>query len=65
MTSNTERQDPYAPLQTRKISFEVGHYKTYLFPPHVADLVCRDVICLLKQDPLVQVFGFGNFAEQV
>ena len=50
-------------LKKRNIQFEVGHYKTYLFPlPPVRDV---DVICLSKQNAKVKLFGFDNFAEEV
>jgi len=52
-------------LKTQNISFVVGHYKTYLFPAHVVDLINKDVRCLSKKDTSVQAFGFGDFAEQV
>ena len=52
-------------LKTQSISFEVGHYKTYLFPSHFVDLSNDNVTVLHKQDPNVQAFGFDGFAEQV
>jgi hypothetical protein len=52
-------------LKTQNISFEVGRYKTYVFPSHFANLSNDNVICLHKQDPHVQAFGFDSFSEQV
>ncbi len=52
-------------LKTQIISFQVGHYKTYLFPEHIENSVQEDVSCLSKQESLVQEFGFGDFAENV
>ncbi len=52
-------------LPSQNTSYEVGHYKTYLFPAHLADFVNRDVFCLSKQEPFVQAFGFSDFAENV
>ena len=52
-------------LKTQDVSFEVGHYKTYLFPSHFVDLTNHDVVCRSRQDPEIQTFGFGGFAEQV
>jgi RimJ/RimL family protein N-acetyltransferase len=50
-------------LRSRGLSFEVGHYKTYVFPSRPA----RDaeVICFSSQDPNVKAFGFDGFAEKV
>jgi GNAT superfamily N-acetyltransferase len=52
-------------LENRNITFEVGHYKTYIFPEMYA--ACRDdtVKCYSRYDPGVQDFGFDGFAEQV
>jgi RimJ/RimL family protein N-acetyltransferase len=50
-------------LKSHNIRFEVGHYKTYIFPSQPPKDV--DVICLSKQDPKVKSFGFDGFAEQV
>ncbi len=52
-------------LKVRNISFEIGHYKTYLFSTHLAELITHDVCCISRQDPLIQAFGFGDFAERV
>lgn len=50
-------------LKTRNVQFNVGHYKTYVFPSQpVPD---RDVLCLSKEDQRVKAFGFDGFAEQV
>jgi hypothetical protein len=51
-------------LKTQNIPFDIGHYKTYIFPAHAANAI-NDVKCRSKQDSLVQTFGFGDFAEQV
>ena len=52
-------------LKTQNISFEIGHYKTYIFPSHFAGLSNGTVVRLHKQDRNVQAFGFDSFAEQV
>lgn len=52
-------------LNSAGMSFEVGHYKTYIFPAHFADLENLDVKALLTDDPLVQAFGFGAYAGNV
>lgn len=52
-------------LKAQNISFEVGHYKTYVFPGQFAEAGSDDVKCLSRDDPRVQEFGFGNFAEQI
>lgn len=50
-------------LKTHDVPFEVGHYKTYVFPSiPVNDM---DVRCLSKDDSRVEAFGFDDFAEQV
>jgi hypothetical protein len=50
-------------LKRHNIQFEVGHYKTYIFPSRPPkDL---DVICLSKQDLKVKRFGFDGFAEEI
>ena len=51
-------------LKTQTISFEVGHYKTYIFPPRFADSAITDVACCSKHDIKIQAFGFDSFAEQ-
>jgi hypothetical protein len=50
-------------LMRHNIQFEVGHYKTYLFPSQPAKDV--DVICLSKQDAKVKRFGFDGFSEEI
>ena len=50
-------------LQRQGMQFEVGHYKTYLFPSIPG--IDRDVHCLSKTDQKVKTFGFDGFAEQV
>jgi hypothetical protein len=52
-------------LKTENISFDIGHYKTYIFPSHFEGLSNGKVICLAKQDPKVHAFGFNSFSEQV
>jgi hypothetical protein len=50
-------------LKKRDMQFDVGHYKTYVFPSMpVQD---RDVHCLSKNDRRVKAFGFDGFGEQV
>jgi RimJ/RimL family protein N-acetyltransferase len=50
-------------LKSNHISFEVGHYKTHVFPEQPA----RDanVLCLSKHDPRVKAFEFDGFADEV
>lgn len=52
-------------LKSQNISFDVGHYKTYLFPARLANPTDREVVCHSRQDPAIQAFGFNGFAEQV
>jgi RimJ/RimL family protein N-acetyltransferase len=50
-------------LRRKNIPFNVGHYKTYIFPStSTAD---TDVRCLSKDDFRVKSFGFDGFAEEV
>lgn len=50
-------------LKENNVPFEVGHYKTYVFPSiPVND---SDVHRLPKEDTRVKAFGFDGFAEQV
>ena len=52
-----------AALKRHNIHFEVGYYKTYVFPSVPADQL--DVDCLSRNDPRVKAFGFDDFAEYV
>lgn len=52
-------------LQNRKLSFEVGHYKTYIFPEEYAVFKDEAATCYSKHDPKVKDFGFDGFAEAV
>ena len=52
-------------LQSRNISFEVGHYKTYIFPEHYASFEDEAVGRFSKHHSKVQDFGFDGFAESV
>ena len=53
----------FAVLKKQRLQFDVGHYKTYMFPSiPVND---RYVYCLSKDDKKVKAFGFNDFAEQV
>jgi GNAT superfamily N-acetyltransferase len=50
-------------LKAQNLLFEVGHYKTYVFPSvPVRD---ADVHRLSKDEERVKAFGFGGFTEQV
>jgi hypothetical protein len=50
-------------LKKQNLPFEVGHYKTYVFPSiPVND---TDVHCLSKNDRRAKAFGFDGFADQV
>jgi hypothetical protein len=50
-------------LQKDNVTYEVGHYKTYIFPSQPA--TDKNVICLSKYEPKVKAFGFDGFAENV
>jgi RimJ/RimL family protein N-acetyltransferase len=50
-------------LQSYQLEYEVGHYKTYVFPSQTPKDM--NVICLSKHDPRVKAFGFDGFAENV
>jgi GNAT superfamily N-acetyltransferase len=52
-----------AVLRSHAISFEVGHYKTYVFP--ISATRVPEVLCLSKEDARVQAFGFDGFASEV
>jgi GNAT superfamily N-acetyltransferase len=52
-------------LQSRNISFEVGHYKTYIFPEEHASFKDETVHRYSRHDSKVQAFGFDVFAESV
>jgi|SRR5688572_12896009 len=52
-------------LRSKNISFEVGHYKTYIIPSGFAELLDGNVIRLHKDDLSVQAFGFDSFSEEV
>jgi len=52
-------------LQSGNITFEVGHYKTYIFPESYASFKDETAKCYSKHDPKVQAFGFDGFAESV
>jgi GNAT superfamily N-acetyltransferase len=51
-------------LPGQNITFEVGHYKTYLFPEGYSSLKDATVGCFSRHDPRIQEFGFDRFAEQ-
>ncbi len=50
-------------LKSHPIQFELGHYKTYVFPSKPVMEV--DVLCLPKQDARVKAFGFDGLAAQI
>jgi hypothetical protein len=52
-------------LQNRNISFEIGHYKTYIFHEQYAEFKDEVVICYSRHDPKVLSFGFDGFGESV
>ena len=52
-------------LRSKNISFEVGHYKTYIFPSGFTELLDGNVIRLHKENSKVQAFGFDSFSEEV
>lgn len=58
--------DPLLEIFTEQnIPVQVGHYKTNLFPAAFLGFMSEDVECRPKNDPPVQKFGFGDFAEKV
>jgi len=50
-------------LKKRNIQFDIGHYRTYVFPSQ--PLTEGAVLCLPKEDQRVRAFGFDCFADQV
>ena len=50
-------------LKSHHIQSDIGHYKTYLFPPQTA--ANPQVTCLSKHDPKIQALGFDGFDEYV
>ncbi|HET6821768.1 MAG TPA: GNAT family N-acetyltransferase [Anaerolineales bacterium] len=50
-------------LKNWKLPFDVGYYKTYIFPS--IPVTDEDVLCLSRHDKKVKEFGFDGFAEQV
>jgi hypothetical protein len=52
-------------IAAQNIPFQVGHYKTNLFPARFGEVMSVDVECRSKNDPQVHEFGFGDFAERV
>jgi hypothetical protein len=50
-------------LRKYNLQYEVGHYKTYVFPSTLTQ--GADVRSLLKHDPKVKEFGFDGFQENV
>jgi GNAT superfamily N-acetyltransferase len=50
-------------LKSHNIRPNIGHYKTYLFPPQTA--TNPEVARLSRHVPKIQAFGFDGFAEQV
>ena len=53
----------FAVLKKQKLQFDVGHYKTYVFPSILVKNM--DVQCFSKDNEKVKAFGFDGFAEQV
>jgi hypothetical protein len=52
-------------LQEQNLPVETGHYKTYLLPTRTGDFEDKGVDIRSREDPIVQAFGFGGFAEEV
>jgi len=52
-------------LRSRELSFEIGHYKTYIFPKTYSTFKDEAVICYSKFDLKIKEFGFDGFAEHV
>jgi RimJ/RimL family protein N-acetyltransferase len=50
-------------LEQRNIQFDVGHYKTYVFPSMPGN--DSAVSCFSKEDPKARAFGFEGFAGNV
>jgi RimJ/RimL family protein N-acetyltransferase len=53
----------FAILKSHHLHYEVGHYKTYLFPVQPSENM--KIIRLSKHDPMVKMFGFDGFAENI
>lgn len=52
-------------IKEQNLQVETGHYKTYLFPALAEILDKEGVTSLSSEDPMIQAFGFGGFAERV
>ncbi len=52
-------------LDSYGLRYKVGHFKTYVFPPHYAEADTSRVACLQRDDPRIQNFGFDQLADQV
>ncbi|MCI0610923.1 MAG: GNAT family N-acetyltransferase [Anaerolineae bacterium] len=52
-------------LKSKEFSFEVGHYKTYIFPEQYSSFKDETVISYSKHDPKVKAPSFDGFPEQV
>ncbi len=52
-------------LNMQNIPFQVGHYRTHLFPEAFLNFAGIDVECRSKNDSQIQGFGFGDFAEHI
>ena len=50
-------------LKNRNLQFDVGHYRTYVFPSQ--PVMDGNVLCLPKEDQRVRAFGFDGFADPV
>lgn len=50
-------------LMSRQVLFQLGHYKTYVFP--FLPTENAGVLCLLKHDPSLRALDFDGFAEHV
>jgi RimJ/RimL family protein N-acetyltransferase len=50
-------------LEEHNFQYEVGHYKTYVFPSLSGN--DGEVLCLSKQDSRVRTFRFDGFAQHV
>lgn len=50
-------------LRSHGLSFEVGHYRTYVFPSRPVKEA--EAICFSRDDPSVKAIGFDGFTEKV
>jgi RimJ/RimL family protein N-acetyltransferase len=52
-------------LDSHRIQYKAGHYKTYVFPQRYLEADTRRVRCFQGSDPKIQSFGFDKLADKV